>query len=293
MGKFFQALSQTREKVSKAFKMLSKNKISSDSIDELEQLLLSADMGFETVELILNVAKNNKNEDFFAKVQEYLISILPTVDKDLTILNKPTTIMVVGVNGTGKTTTAAKLAKFYKDQNKEVLLIAADTYRAAAIDQLKLWSNRIDVNIIYNDKSKQPSSVLFDGLNAAKSNKVEIVIVDTAGRLHTYKNLMQELEKMYYLAKNKFPEYKVSALMTLDASFGQNSLIQVEEFLKAIVINSAVLTKMDGTAKGGIVFPLYKNLNIPVSFLGLGEDVGDLITFDSSEYVKSLMGTNK
>ena len=293
MGKIFQALSQTREKVAKAFKILSKNKVSSDSIDELEQLLLSADMGFETVELILNVVKNNKDEDFFAKVQEYLISILPAVDKDLTILNKPTTIMVVGVNGTGKTTTAAKLAKFYKDQNKEVLMIAADTYRAAAIDQLKLWSNRIDVNIIYNDKSKQPSSVLFDGLNAAKSNKVEIVIVDTAGRLHTYKNLMQELEKMYYLAKNKFPEYKVSALMTLDASFGQNSLIQVEEFLKTIVINSAILTKMDGTAKGGIVFPLYKNLNIPVSFLGLGEDVGDLITFDSLEYVKSLMGPNK
>ena len=293
MGKIFQALSQTREKVSKAFKMLSKNKISSDSIDELEQLLLSADMGFETVELILNVAKNNKNEDFFAKVQEYLISILPTVDKDLTILNKPTTIMVVGVNGTGKTTTAAKLAKFYKDQNKEVLMIAADTYRAAAIDQLKLWSNRIDVNIIYNDKSKQPSSVLFDGLNAAKSNKVEIVIVDTAGRLHTYKNLMQELEKMYYLAKNKFPEYKVSTLMTLDASFGQNSLIQVEEFLKFIEIDSVILTKMDGTAKGGIVFPLYKNLNVPVSFLGLGEDVDDLIIFDSSEYVKSLIGTNE
>ena len=208
MGKIFQALSQTREKISKAFKILSKNKVSSDSIDELEQLLLSADMGFETVELILNVAKNNKDEDFFTKVQEYLTSILPAVDKDLTILNKPTTIMVVGVNGTGKTTTAAKLAKFYKDQNKEVLMIAADTYRAAAIDQLKLWSNRIDVNIIYNDKSKQPSSVLFDGLTAAKSNKVEIVIVDTAGRLHTYKNLMQELEKMYYLAKNKFPEYK-------------------------------------------------------------------------------------
>ena len=293
MGKIFQALSQTREKVAKAFKILSKNKVSSDSIDELEQLLLSADMGFETVELILNVAKNNKDEDFFAKVQEYLISILPAFDKDLTILNKPTTIMVVGVNGTGKTTTAAKLAKFYKDQNKEVLMIAADTYRAAAIDQLKLWSNRIDVDIIYNDKSKQPSSVLFDGLNAAKSNKVEIVIVDTAGRLHTYKNLMQELGKMYYLAKNKFPEYKVSSLMTLDASFGQNSLIQVEEFLKTIIINSAILTKMDGTAKGGIVFPLYKNLNIPVSFLGLGEDVGDLITFDSLEYVKSLMGSNK
>ena len=143
MGKIFQALSQTREKISKAFKILSKNKVSSDSIDELEQLLLSADMGFEIVELILNVAKNNKDEDFFTKVQEYLTSILPAVDKDLTILNKPTTIMVVGVNGTGKTTTAAKLAKFYKDQNKEVLMIAADTYRAAAIDQLKLWSNRI------------------------------------------------------------------------------------------------------------------------------------------------------
>ena len=187
----------------------------------------------------------------------------------------------------------AKLAKFYKGQNNEVLMIAADTYRAAAIDQLKLWSKRLDVKIVYNDNSQQPSSVLFDGLNAAKSNQIETVIVDTAGRLHTYKNLMQELQKMYYLAKNKFPEYKVSSLMTLDASFGQNSLIQVEEFLKTIVINSAVLTKMDGTAKGGIVFPLYKNLNIPVSFLGLGEDVGDLVTFDSSEYVKSLMGVNK
>ena len=187
----------------------------------------------------------------------------------------------------------AKLAKFYKDQNNEVLMIAADTYRAAAIDQLKLWSKRLDVKIVYNDKSQQPSSVLFDGLNAAKSNQIETVIVDTAGRLHTYKNLMQELEKMYYLAKNKFPEYKVSTLMTLDASFGQNSLIQVEEFLKFIEIDSVILTKMDGTAKGGIVFPLYKNLNVPVSFLGLGEDVDDLIIFDSSEYVKSLIGTNE
>ena len=293
MGKIFQALSQTREKISKAFKILSKNKVSSDSIDELEQLLLSADMGYETVESILNLVKNNKDEDFIINVQEHLIRILPKVDKDLTVFNEPSIIIVIGVNGTGKTTTVAKLAKFYKDQNNEVLMIAADTYRAAAIDQLKLWSKRLDVKIVYNDKSQQPSSVLFDGLNAAKSNQIETVIVDTAGRLHTYKNLMQELEKMYYLAKNKFPEYKVSTLMTLDASFGQNSLIQVEEFLKFIEIDSVILTKMDGTAKGGIVFPLYKNLNVPVSFLGLGEDVDDLIIFDSSEYVKSLIGINE
>jgi len=293
MKNIFKALTQTREKVTKAFNILTKNKVASDSIDELEQLLLSADMGYETVESILNLVKNNKDEDFIINVQEHLIRILPKVDKDLTVFNEPSIIIVIGVNGTGKTTTVAKLAKFYKGQNNEVLMIAADTYRAAAVDQLKLWSKRLDVKIVYNDKSQQPSSVLFDGLNAAKSNQIETVIVDTAGRLHTYKNLMQELEKMYYLAKNKFPEYKVSTLMTLDASFGQNSLIQVEEFLKFIEIDSVILTKMDGTAKGGIVFPLYKNLNVPVSFLGLGEDVDDLIIFDSSEYVKSLIGTNE
>ena len=293
MKNIFKALTQTREKVTKAFKILTKNKVASDSIDELEQLLLSADMGYETVESILNLVKNNKDEDFIINVQEHLIRILPKVDKDLTVFNEPSIIIVIGVNGTGKTTTVAKLAKFYKDQNNEVLMIAADTYRAAAVDQLKLWSKRLDVKIVYNDKSQQPSSVLFDGLNAAKSNQIETVIVDTAGRLHTYKNLMQELEKMYFLAKNKFPEYKVSTLMTLDASFGQNSLIQVEEFLKFIEIDSVILTKMDGTAKGGIVFPLYKNLNVPVSFLGLGEDVDDLIIFDSSEYVKSLIGINE
>ena len=293
MKNIFKALTQTREKVTKAFNILTKNKVASDSIDELEQLLLSADMGYETVESILNLVKNNKDEDFIINVQEHLIRILPKVDKDLTVFNEPSIIIVIGVNGTGKTTTVAKLAKFYKGKNNEVLMIAADTYRAAAIDQLKLWSKRLDVKIVYNDKSQQPSSVLFDGLNAAKSNQIETVIVDTAGRLHTYKNLMQELEKMYYLAKNKFPEYKVSTLMTLDASFGQNSLIQVEEFLKFIEIDSVILTKMDGTAKGGIVFPLYKNLNVPVSFLGLGEDVDDLIIFDSSEYVKSLIGTNE
>ncbi len=293
MKNIFKALTQTREKVAKAFKVLTKNKVTTDSIDELEKLLLSADMGYETVESILNLVKNNKDEDFIINVQEHLIRILPKVDKDLTVFNEPSIIIVIGVNGTGKTTTVAKLAKFYKDQNNEVLMIAADTYRAAAVDQLKLWSKRLDVKIVYNDNSQQPSSVLFDGLNAAKSNQIETVIVDTAGRLHTYKNLMQELEKMYYLAKNKFPEYKVSTLMTLDASFGQNSLIQVEEFLKFIEIDSVILTKMDGTAKGGIVFPLYKNLNVPVSFLGLGEDVDDLIIFDSSEYVKSLIGTNE
>ena len=246
MKNIFKALTQTREKVTKAFNILTKNKVASDSIDELEQLLLSADMGYETVESILNLLKNNKDEDFIINVQEHLIRILPKVDKDLTVFNEPSIIIVIGVNGTGKTTTVAKLAKFYKDQNNEVLMIAADTYRAAAVDQLKLWSKRLDVKIVYNDKSQQPSSVLFDGLNAAKSNQIESVIVDTAGRLHTYKNLMQELEKMYYLAKNKFPEYKISTLMTLDASFGQNSLIQVKEFLKFVEIDSAILTKMDG-----------------------------------------------
>ena len=287
----FQALSKTREKVADAFDNIVKRKVTPDSLEQLEEVLLSSDMGFETVSTILNVVEKHHDEGFISKVEDHLVSILPMKEDNYLPSNNPIIVMVVGVNGTGKTTTAAKLASYYKKLGNNILMVAADTYRAAAIDQLKIWANRIDVDLVHNEKSKQPSSILFDGLTAAKSKNIDVVIVDTAGRLHTHKNLMDELEKMYRMAESKFAEFKLSALITLDASLGLNSLVQAREFLKIIQIDGAIMTKMDGSAKGGIIFPLYQDLGLAVRFIGLGEDLDDLITFDALEYTQGLLGT--
>ena len=290
MGKIFQALRRTRETVSDAFESVIKQKVTPESLDELEDTLISADMGFATVETVLGVVEKNHKKGFINKVESYLVSELQDENKVELGHKKSVVLMVVGVNGTGKTTSAAKLANHYKSLGKKVLLVGADTYRAAAAEQLKIWAKRVDVNIVCNEKSQQPSAVLFDGLTAAKSQGVDITIVDTAGRLHTYKNLMAELEKMYRVVKSRFPEYEIHSLITLDASLGQNSLIQAREFANTVQVDGAVLTKMDGTAKGGIVFPLFKELNIPVKFIGVGEDLDDLIVFNRYEYVQGLLG---
>lgn len=293
MGKIFQALRRTRETVSDAFESVIKQKVTPESLDELENTLISADMGFATVETILGVVEKNHKKGFINKVESYLVSELQDENKVELGHKKSVVLMVVGVNGTGKTTSAAKLANHYKSLGKKVLLVGADTYRAAAAEQLKIWAKRVDVNIVCNEKSQQPSAVLFDGLTAAQSQGVDITIVDTAGRLHTYKNLMAELEKMYRVVKSRFPEYEIHSLITLDASLGQNSLIQAREFANTVQVDGAVLTKMDGTAKGGIVFPLFKELNIPVKFIGVGEDLDDLIVFNRNEYVQGLLGTGE
>lgn len=291
IGNIFQALSKTREKVADAFDNIVKRKVTPNSLEQLEEVLLSSDMGFETVSTILNVVEKNHDEGFLSKVEDHLVSILPSKNENYVPSNNPIIVLIVGVNGTGKTTTAAKLASYYKKLGNNILMVAADTYRAAAIDQLKIWANRIDVDLVYNEKSKQPSSILFDGITAAKSKKIDVVIVDTAGRLHTNKNLMDELEKMYRMAELKFAEFTLSTLITLDASLGLNSLVQAREFLKIIQIDGAIMTKMDGSAKGGIIFPLYQDLGLAVRFIGLGEDLDDLITFDALEYTQGLLGT--
>jgi len=265
--------------------------VSVESLEDLEDTLISTDMGIDTVEAILGVVEKNRKEGFLSKVEDYLVSALPESKAIQQDKNSPIALLVVGVNGTGKTTSAAKLAHYYKSMGKKVLLVAADTYRAAAVEQLKTWANRLDVNIVCNTQSQQPSAILFDGLNAAKSQGTDIVIVDTAGRLHTYKNLMIELEKMYRVIESRFPEFKIHSLITLDASLGQNSLIQAREFSNTVQVDGAMLTKMDGTAKGGIVFPLFKELKIPVKFIGVGEDMDDLIVFNRNEYVQGLLGT--
>ncbi len=291
IGNIFQALSKTRKKVANAFDNIIRGSVTSDSLEELEEILFSTDMGYDTVKSIVNVVENNPNDGFLSEVEDHLISILPPIEENYLISNKPLIVMIVGVNGTGKTTTAAKLSRYYKNQGKNILLIAADTYRAAAIDQLKVWANRLDVDLIYNDQSNKPSSVLFDGLKAAKSNHSDFVIVDTAGRLHTDRNLMSELEKMHRLIKTKFSEFELSSLITLDASLGLNSLNQAKEFVKSADIEGAIMTKMDGSAKGGIIFPIYKELELPVRFMGTGEDLDDLTLFDAKEYTQGLLGT--
>ena len=260
-----------------------------EDIEGFEEQLLLADIGYDTVDGIINILRKLNKEDYIDRIREYLVNELP---KKYTIENfeSPVVIMMVGVNGTGKTTSSAKLANIYKEQGKKVLLIAADTYRAAAIEQLEIWSNRAGVRLVYNNQTKEPSAVLFDGLNSAKSDNYEVVIVDTAGRLHTYDNLMAELEKMYRIINNRFPEFLVRNLITIDSFLGQNSVVQTKQFNKHIPIDGAILTKFDGTAKGGIIFPLYKQLGVPVKFIGTGEEISDIEFFDPQVYLDGLLG---
>lgn len=291
INKLFQALSRTRKSVSDAFEIILKRKITPESLEDLEDILIGADIGFKTVDGILEVVQKHRQEDFLNRVENYLVTILDQQNSVLRIKEKPSVVMVVGVNGTGKTTSVAKLAHLYKSMGKQVLLVAADTYRAAAVEQLIIWSKRLGVDIVYNLKSKQPTAVLFDGLTAAQAQKFDLVIVDTAGRLHTNKNLMAELSKMFRMAEKRFPDYALHSLITLDAGLGQNSLNQAREFANVVPLDGAILTKMDGTAKGGIVFPLLIELNIPVHFVGVGEGSDDLYPFNSKDYVQGMLGT--
>ena len=291
LSKLFKALSRSRSSVADAFKSFAGKRITPESLESLEEQLLGADLGFETVESIIDVVEHHSKSNFIEKVGDYLVSLLPE-SFNLVPFQVPTILMVVGVNGSGKTTTAAKLAQVYKKIDQTVTLIAADTYRAAAVDQLKIWGNRVGCHLVCNDKTSEPTSILFDGLVSAKSNNSNVIIVDTAGRLHTYSNLMEELAKMYRVVENRFPEFDIKSLIIMDASLGQNSVIQAKEFGKHVILNGAILTKLDGTARGGIVFPLFKELKIPVQFIGVGEDLSDLEPFDPQNYVDGLLGFN-
>ena len=289
LSKLFDALSRSRMGIADAFKSISNKTVTSQSLEELEEQLLSTDMGYDTVDGILDVVRSHSRSEFMEKVREHLISLLPE-QTILKPLDGATVLMVVGVNGTGKTTSAAKVAHIYKELGQSVTLVAADTYRAAAVEQLKIWSNRVGCRLVCNEQTTEPTAVLFDGLDSAKSNGSDVVVVDTAGRLHTRSNLMAELDKMYRVMENRFPEFNVCSLITLDASLGQNSLNQVKEFHNHGALDGVILTKLDGTARGGIVFPLFKQLGIPVKFLGVGEDLTDLELFDPESYVDGLLG---
>ncbi len=289
-AKIFKALSKTRSSISESLKALKQTKIDEEILLNLEYSLIASDVGVNTTELIIDKLRNNKTDDPIGLIRKILINHLPN-STEIPVIPPKSVVFVVGVNGTGKTTSIAKFANLLNNQNKKVFLIGADTYRAAASEQLEVWARRLDLDIVTNAQSSDPSSVLFDGLKSSQKKNSDIVIVDTAGRLHTYKNLMAELEKMIRLVNRHFPELKIMTLLTIDASLGQNSLIQAREFTRLFKIDGVILTKMDGTARGGIAFPLYEELKIPVMYIGVGEKLDDLIPFNAAEYIESIIGT--
>ena len=289
LNKFFVALSRTRSSLAEAFRVFVGNGISDESLEALEEQLLTADMGVDMVESILDVVRKKGTDDIMSLVETHLIQMLPAKIEPEPF-NGSTAVLMVGVNGTGKTTTAAKLASFYQSMGQKVMLVAADTYRAAAVDQLKIWAGRAGCDLVCNEHTQEPSAVLFDGLQSAQAQKTDVVIIDTAGRLHTYDHLMAELEKMYRVIDKRFSTFNQQNLITMDATLGQNSLIQAREFGKHLTLSGAILTKLDGTARGGIVFSLQQQLNIPVHFVGIGEDLMDLMPFDPVAYVQGLLG---
>lgn len=288
-AKIFKALSRTRSSISEPLKALKRKKIDASLLFQLEESLIASDVGINTTEIIIDKLSNNKTDDPIRLIKEILLTHLPNQNV-IPVIPPKSVVFLVGVNGTGKTTTTAKLANLLSKQNLKIFIVGADTYRAAAAEQLEEWARRLNMKIVSNAQSRDPSAVLFDGLKSAKKNDSDVVIVDTAGRLHTYKNLMSELEKMVRLVNRHFPEFNIVSLLTIDASLGQNSLIQAHEFTQLFKIDGVILTKMDGTAKGGIAFPLFDELKIPVMYVGIGEKLDDLIPFNANEYIKSIIG---
>ena len=273
-----------------------KKKIDDDLLAELEEILITSDIGVKTTqELLHNVAvkvqrKELEDADLLKKnLQEQMLHILSQQENPLTLSTaRPFVITVIGVNGTGKTTTIGKMAQKFKAQGKSVLLIAADTFRAAAIEQLEIWGQRAGCDVIKQKSGSDPSAVVFDGLKAAKSRGIDVVIVDTAGRLHTKVNLMEELKKVKRIMGREIPGAPHEILLVLDATTGQNSISQAKIFNQAVGVTGIALTKLDGTAKGGILIAISDELKIPLRYIGIGEKLDDLREFNARDFVEAL-----
>ena len=264
--------------------------------EELEETLIMADLGVETsmeaVERLREVTRKEgyrRGEDIKNALTEILVDMMPETEKGLRLETKPSVILVIGVNGVGKTTTIGKLAGRYIGEGKKVLLAAGDTFRAAAAEQLTVWAERTGADIVRHEEGSDPASVVFDGIAAAKARGADIVICDTAGRLHNKSNLMNELNKISRVIDRELPDADRETLLVLDATTGQNGLIQAKQFKKSAGITGIVLTKLDGTAKGGIVIAIADQLGLPVKYIGVGEGQDDLLEFDGRGFVEALL----
>ena len=294
--KLKQGLTKTKNSVFGQVHNLFKNmrRVDEDLLEELEELLIMADCGYTSTEIIIERLRDTLKE---RKVQggEEALEILKEIlcdmigkDTPLKLETTPSVILVIGVNGVGKTTSIAKIAAQLKNDGKKVVLAAADTFRAGAIDQLKIWADRVGVDIIAQQEGSDPAAVVFDAANAAKKRGADVLIVDTAGRLHNKKNLMDELAKINRVLSKELPDASRENLLVVDATTGQNAVIQAKEFKNAADITGLVMTKLDGTAKGGILFSIKEELNIPVKFIGVGEKVDDLQPFSAKDFVDAL-----
>ncbi len=273
-----------------------KKEIDADLLEELEYTLITADIGVRTTTEILEQIRLrvdrkliNDSAELKQLIREHLLEALQATDRPLAHVSQPpAVVMVVGVNGSGKTTTIGKLTNRFKSEGRTVLLCAADTFRAAAIEQLEVWGQRTGTEIIRQKAGADPSAVVFDAVQAAKARKVDYVIIDTAGRLHTKENLMAELEKMRRTAAKVVPGAPHEVWLVLDATTGQNGLEQARKFTETSGVTGIVMTKLDGTAKGGVVVAIARELNLPIRFIGVGEKADDLLPFEPEEFIQSL-----
>jgi fused signal recognition particle receptor len=273
-----------------------KKEIDADLLEELEYTLITADIGVKTATEILDRIRQRVDRKLIGDagelrnlIREHLLEVLQATERPVAHVNQPpAVVMIVGVNGSGKTTTIGKLTQRFKNEGRTVLLCAADTFRAAAIEQLEIWGERTGTEIIRQKAGSDPSAVVFDAVHAAKARKTDYVIVDTAGRLHTKENLMAELEKMRRTAAKVVPGAPHEVWLVLDATTGQNGLEQARKFTESSGVTGIVLTKLDGTAKGGVVIAIARELNLPIRFIGVGEKVEDLLPFEPEEFIQSL-----
>lgn len=300
-SKLRESLSKTKNSINDKIENVMKtfSSVDDDLFDELEEALITADLGVNTsmdiIEKLRDAAaeKHIKNSvDLKAELAAILEGILTEGSSSkLDIRGLPAVVMVIGVNGVGKTTSIGKLAAMYKKQGKNVVIAAADTFRAAAIEQLEIWAERADVRIIKQQEGSDPAAVIYDAINACKGKYVDVLLCDTAGRLHNKKNLMQELKKIYKILDRELPMSGKEVLLVLDATTGQNAVMQAKEFKEAADITGIILTKLDGTAKGGITFAIKNEYDIPVKLVGVGEGIDDIEPFDAKEFVVGIIDT--
>ena len=297
--KFFKGLKKTREEgiTSQIDEVMeSYDKISDDLFEELEEILIMGDVGFPTAEKIIRSLKEKVENDRIKEVKQVretlkdIVSGIVWGGSYLKLRTKPSVILVIGVNGVGKTTTIGKLSLRLKEQGRSVILGAADTFRAAAIEQLQVWADRADVDLIKSAEGSDPASVVFDTIQAGKARNADVIIIDTAGRLHNKKNLMDELNKIRRVIDRELPDASKEVLLVLDATTGQNAVNQAKDFKEAAGISGIILTKLDGTAKGGVVLAINNELDVPVKFIGVGEQIDDLQPFDADAFAAGLFG---
>jgi fused signal recognition particle receptor len=301
LGRLKQGLSKTRAGFTGRLDqvLFGKKEISGEFLEDLEEVLFTSDLGVATTqELIQKVQESMARRDLDRpdKLREVLKQQIrtfldvPEVEHREPAPGEPLVVVMVGVNGVGKTTAIGKTAYLFKEEGKSVMLVAGDTFRAAAVEQLQIWAERVGAEVVKQKEGSDPSAVVYDALSAAASRKTDVVLIDTAGRLHTKTNLMDELEKICRIAGKKLPGSPHEVWLVLDATTGQNAIAQAETFNKALRVTGIILTKLDGTAKGGIVVGICHQLKIPIRFIGIGEKLDDLRPFDASEFVEAIFG---